>query len=161
MFLYLVCVLFLCNLVCHLSLLFVFWLSLAFFSTYLRFFLELGNFLALFPISPVNEAEFPLSQYFHNIWIQYLLQLGARSPLNYCLPNVTFLPLSAKVLIHHHLRLLPNIKPAPSHFIWAQLNVMCGGYFSYFSSYRVGKPGTKKILFFGGPRLSLEAQIPV
>ena len=76
-------------------------------SPKLSFFSEHGNFLALSPISPaVNEPEFPFSQYFHNIWIQYLLH---RSPLNYCLSNVTFLPLSAKVLIQHHPRPAPNI----------------------------------------------------
>ena len=98
-------------------------------SPKLFFFSEHGNFLALSPISPaVNEPEFPFSQYFHNIWIQYFHNIFSRyfhniwiqyllhrSPLNYCLSNVTFLPLSAKVLIQHHPRPAPNINFAQTH----------------------------------------------
>ena len=92
-----------------------------------------ATFLLFFQFPLLTRRNSP----FHNISTIYgsnTFCSPARSPLNYCLPNVTFLPLSAKVLIHHHLRLLPNINPAPSHFIWAQLNVICGEYFSYFSS---------------------------
>ena len=64
-------------------------------------------FLALFSNFPVNEAEFP----FHNISTIYGSNTFCRPArsLNYCLANVTFLPLSAKVLIHR--RLFPNTNP--------------------------------------------------
>ena len=67
-------------------------------------------FFALFSNFPVNEAEFP----FHNISTIYGSNTFCRPgrSLNYCLANVTFLPLSAKVLIHHHLRPFSKVEPS-------------------------------------------------
>ena len=63
-------------------------------------------FCSFFPISPLTRRNSPFT-----IFPQYMdpIPFAARpAPLNYCRANVTFLPLSAKVLIH---RLFPNTNP--------------------------------------------------
>ena len=83
------------------------------FFTYVRLFQNWATFLLFFQFPLLTRRNSP----FHNISTIYgsnTFCSPARSPLNYCLANVTFLPLSAKVLIHHHLRLLPNVYPAAS-----------------------------------------------
>ena len=65
------------------------------------------SFLLFFPISPLTRRNSPFT-----IFPQYMdpIPFAARSaPLNYCRANVTFLPLSAKVLIHR--RIFPNTNP--------------------------------------------------